>query len=175
MSLILGRPGTVDRRHGFPSLPVDAPTPSDRRSTPIVPRNPERDPPTPLTRFLWLHELSGPLQEIQDLEHDGPYPRDFSKIERLHGKIIKLHESTPGIFRLANPDTTWDNHPEVAHWIQETRHYFHMFHAFSVMALHRLYVFHRKESRLEALRASLTILDMQKLMFEDLPSASWRK
>ena len=175
MCLILGRPGTMDWRHGFPSLPTDAPAPSDRSKTPIVPRNPEKDSPTPLTRALWIHELASPLRDIQDLEQEGPYPKDFSRIDRLHQKIMTLNDSKPAIFRLENADTRWDSDPNVIQWIHGTRYYFHMLHEFSLLALHRPYVFHRKESRAEALRASLAMLDMQRLMFEGLPSTSWRK
>ncbi|KHO11684.1 Zn(2)-C6 fungal-type DNA-binding domain protein [Metarhizium robertsii ARSEF 23] len=174
MSLILGRPGTVDWRHSLPSLPIDTPVPSNRSNTPIAPRNPEKDPPTPLTRCLWLHEITLPLRDIQDLEHEGPYPRDFSKIDRVHQKIMSLHESTPAILRLKNPDTRWDNDPEVEGWIGGTRYYFHFIHNFTLMALHRPYLFHRKESRLEALTAGLAMLEMQRSMFEGLPSTSWR-
>lgn len=43
------------------------------------------------------------------------------------------------------------------------------------MILHRPHVFHRKESRTEALRASLALLDAQRLMFEGQPSTTWKK
>jgi hypothetical protein len=175
MCLILGRPGTLDWRHGFPSRPIDAPVPTYRSKTPIVPRDPEKDPPTPLTRLLWLFELTHPLVEVQDLEQQGPYPKDPSRIDKLHRKIMSVRDSTPGIFRLENPDTRWDHDPEVAEWIQGTRPYFELLHAFGVMALHRPYLFHRKESRVEALRAGLLLLDMQRLLFEGLSASSWRK
>ncbi|TWU78752.1 hypothetical protein ED733_006702 [Metarhizium rileyi] len=174
MSLILGRPGTVDWRHSFPSLPVDAAAPVDRSRSPIIPRNAENDPPTPLTRALWLHELCLPLRDIQDLEREGPYPKDFSRVDRLHQKIMSIHNSTPSMFRLRDPDTRWDSDPEVGVWIGGSRYYGHLVHGFSLMALHRPYLFHRKESRVEALRASLTMLDMQRSMFGGLSSTSWR-
>lgn len=88
---------------------------------------------------------------------------------------MSLHDSTPAIFRLQNPDTSWDDDADVAPWIQVSRYYFQLLHAFSLMALHRPYVFHRKQSRDEALSAGLTMLEMQRLMFEGLSSASWRK
>ncbi|KAK2590122.1 hypothetical protein QQS21_012202 [Conoideocrella luteorostrata] len=173
MCLILGRPGTVDWRHGLPSLPIDAPAPSDRSKTPIVTRDPEKDPPTPLTRALWLQELTGPLRDIQDLEQDGPYPKDFTKVDKVQRQITLLNEHMPAIFRLEHGDTRWDDHPGV-HWLPGTRYYFAMLHEFSLMALHRPYVFHRRESRAEALRAGLALLDISRLTFAGLPSASWR-
>ncbi|KHO01940.1 uncharacterized protein MAM_00941 [Metarhizium album ARSEF 1941] len=174
MSLILGRPGTVDWRHSFPSVPIDTPVPTDRFKTPISLRNPEKDPPTPLTRCLWMHEICLPLRDIQDLEQDGTYPKDFSRVDRLHQKIMSIRDSTPAVFRLKNPDTRWDDKPEVEGWIGISRYYFLLLHNFTIMALHRPYLFHRKESRVKALTAGLGMLEMQRSMFEGLPSASWR-
>lgn len=174
MCLILGRPGSIDWRHGIPSLPADSPAPLDRSTTPVVPRNPDKDLPTPLTRSLWLAKLTGPLREIQDLEQDGPYPKDFTNVDRVQHSIMSLNESKSAIFRLENPDSRWDSHPS-AHWIPGTRYYFESLHEFSLMALHRPYVFHRQESRNQALRASLAMLEIQRRTFEGSSPASWRK
>jgi len=174
MCLILGRPGTVDWRHGLPSIPVDALPPSDRSTTPVVQRHDDKDPPTPLTRGLWLHALTLPLREIQDLEQDGPYPKDFYKVDMVHHHIMELNDQKPAAFRLNNPDTRWDNVPGTV-WIKSTRLYVAQLHEFSLMALHRPYIFHRKESRVEALRASVEMLELQRLFFEGLPPEAWRK
>ena len=118
-----------------------------------------------------MHSLTLPLREIQDLEQDGPYPKDFSKVGMVHQHIMDLNEKKPAAFRLNNPDTRWDS----TAWIQPTRLYVAQMHEFSLMALHRPYVFHRKESRTEALRASLEMLELQRLFFEGLPPEAWRK
>lgn len=175
MCLILGRPGTIDWRHGPPTLPADVSATQAACKPSLIPRNSETDPPTPLTRFLWQYELTCALRDIQELEQVEKFPGDINRVDELHRNLVHLYQSTPPIFRLENPDTRWDHHDSVAPWIQWTRHYFHIFHCFSLMILHRPYVFHRKENRVEALRASLALLDAQRLMFEGQPSATWKK
>ena len=128
-------------------------------------------PPTPLTRGLWLHSLSLPLRQIQELEQLGPYPKDFSKVNMVHERIMELDDKKPAAFRLQNPDTRWDDMA----WIQPTRLYLAQMHEFSLMALHRPYIFHRKESRIEALRASVEMLELQRIFLESLPPEAWRK
>ncbi|KAF4975061.1 hypothetical protein FZEAL_8107 [Fusarium zealandicum] len=171
-ALVLGRPGTVDWNQVLPTPPIDAPIPQDRNKTPVSPRG-EDDHPTPITRHLWNYQLCGPLRAIRDLENEGPYPMDFSKVDQIHQTIMDLDKKTPPSFRLDSPDTRWDNLPDT-HWYQANRYYYAHLHQFSRIALHRPYVFNRKESRDEAIRASLKTLEIQKMTFEGLPPDSWR-
>ncbi|KAM5358720.1 hypothetical protein ACJZ2D_015037 [Fusarium nematophilum] len=171
-ALVLGRPGTIDWNQAMPTPPVDTPIPRDRSKTPVVPRGKD-DRPTPVTRLLWNYQLCGPLLAIQNLENDGPCPRGFAKVDQVHQSILDLDNNMPPEFRLDNPDTRWDGHPE-AHWFQANRYYFAHLHQFSRIALHRPYVFNRKESRAEAISASLRALEIQKMTFEGLPPDSWR-
>lgn len=174
MSVILGRPGGMDRRNGFPSLPVDVAEPSDPSRTPITPRDPSKDPPTPIIRMLWLWKMTEPLCQILDMEKEGPFPKDVSKIDRIHDNIFAIDEIKPPVLRLENPDTRWDHYPNMG-WLKPTRFYMAQLNSFNLMALHRPYTFNRAESREEALRASLMMLEMQVLSFKGLHPASWRK
>ncbi|CAM1503937.1 Fc.00g015280.m01.CDS01 [Cosmosporella sp. VM-42] len=173
-ALVLGRPGTVDWNKTLPTPPIDAPIPQDRSKTPVIPRDEEKDHPTPLTRTLWNLQLCGPLRAIQNLElEEGVCPKDSSKIDKIHQDIMELDERVPPAFRLVNPDTQWDDRPDM-HWIQANRYYFASLYQFSLMALHRPYVFNRKESRSEAIQASLRMLEIQRMTFHGLPPDSWR-
>lgn len=174
MCLVLGRPGNMDWRHTLPSLPIDARLPTDRSKTPIVPRNEASEPPTALTRIIFLYKAIVPLRDIQDLEQDGPYPKDFTKVDKVHQKIMDINDSKPAVFRLQNPDTRWDEDPNL-YWIKAARLYLEQIHLFNLMALHRPYVFHREKSREEALLTSLDMLEIQRQMFIGLPSLTWRK
>ncbi|KAI8720507.1 Zn(2)-C6 fungal-type domain-containing protein [Fusarium sp. LHS14.1] len=171
-AMVLGRPGTIDWNQLLPTPPVDAILPENRDKSPIVPRG-EDDPPTPITRLLWNYQLCGPLREIMNLENEGSYPVDFSKVDQVHQSILDLDKKMPPSFRLENPDTRWDDRPE-AHWYRANRYYFAHLHQFSKTALHRPYVFNRKESRVEAINSSLRTLEIQKMTFEGLPPDSWR-
>ncbi|KAI3555379.1 fungal specific transcription factor domain-containing protein [Colletotrichum abscissum] len=173
-ALVLGRPGSIDWRILPPSLPIDAPPPKDRRKTPIAPRDDERDPPTPLTKSIWAFKLVGPMREILELEHDGPCPKDYSKVDRVHQICMELDEATPAYFRLENPDTKWDGNPLCSSWLQSVRFYLPQMNLFNLMALHRPYIFNRQKSRTEALKASIEMLHRQMLTFQGLDAGSWR-
>jgi hypothetical protein len=174
MALVLGRPGCIDERQGFPTLPVDTAVPSDTFNMPVIPRDEDKDPPTPLTRLLWWAKLAEPLRDIQALDQEGSYPKDFRKVELIHEKIMAIDDKKPGCLRDVNPDTRWDHRPEVA-WLPEARKYLAQLHQFSLMALHRPYMFHRKWSRTETLKACLEMLELQRKAFEGLERTSWRE
>ena len=174
MTIFLGRPGTINKHHGFPTPPVDIVVPKDRAREPVVLRNEWRDPPTPITGLLWLSQLLQPLFEIQDLEREGPHPKDPLKVENIHRQITNLEATTPAIFWTHGSESMWDDREDMQ-WLQLLRWHYASQQAFNRMALHRPYVFHRKQSRDEALKASLDVLDCGKQMFAGLPQDHWRK
>ncbi|KAK7430606.1 hypothetical protein QQZ08_002898 [Neonectria magnoliae] len=171
-AIVLGRPGTVDWNQVLPTPPIDAPIPTDRSKMPVVPRE-ETDRPTPITRILWNVQLAKPLQAIQNLENEAPSVKDVTKVHQLHQSILDLHDKIPSAFRLDEPNTQWDDEPDM-HWLQACRFYFAQLHQFGLMALHRSYVFHRKESRAEAIQASLRMLEIQRMTYQGLPPDTWR-
>ncbi|KAI0884876.1 uncharacterized protein GGS22DRAFT_164550 [Annulohypoxylon maeteangense] len=160
---VLGRPTSVDFRLVSRSLPVDSLIPKDTRKSPIMQRG-ENDPPTPLTRALWSWEVMRPLRDILDLEKEGPFPKDFSKVEKIHQELLDLQARTPPPFRLQNPDTRFDELPD-CRWLPFVRPTLPQLISFNIMALHRPYVFTRVTSRHEALKASLDMLEAQKTYF----------
>jgi hypothetical protein len=174
MAMILGRPCVMDNRLGLPSRPVDTARPKDYSSTPVVARDETKEPPTPLVKSIWVSQLTTSLRDIQELEAEGLYPKDFSRVDKVHRKIIAMGEATPAILRVKNPDTRWDDHPDTA-WLREVRCYLGHLQEFNLMALHRPYVIHRRESRTEALMASIRMLSCMKQTFEGLPPKSWTK
>ncbi|KAI0843686.1 hypothetical protein F5Y06DRAFT_255571 [Hypoxylon sp. FL0890] len=163
---VLGRPTSVDYRLVNRTPPVDSIIPKDRRKSPIIPRG-ENDPPTPLTKAMWSWEVMKPLREILDLEKEGPFPKDFSKVEKIHKELLDLQARTPPPFRLENPDTRFDDLPE-CRWLPFVRPTLPQLISFNIMALHRPYVFTRATSRHEALKASIEMLEAQKLYYSVL-------
>ncbi|KAK3314745.1 hypothetical protein B0H66DRAFT_563550 [Apodospora peruviana] len=176
--VVLGRPTTIDHASEPPTLPVDVlmiPNTNGngkRRSSPIVKRT-ENDPPTPLTRLLFGWEISNLLREVLSLERDGPCPRDFNKVDRLHDRMVALEARTPSYFRLENPDTRFDDLPE-CYWLPYARAQMPQFVAFNLMALHRPYIFTRPKSRTEALKASLGMLQAQRFHFSTLKPQQYK-
>ncbi|KAF3766030.1 hypothetical protein M406DRAFT_226327, partial [Cryphonectria parasitica EP155] len=160
--IVLGRPLSVDLSIKCP-LPVDAPEPKDPSRTPVVQRS-DNDPPSLTTRTLYTFQITLALKDIVDLEKEGPCPKDFSKVDRLHEKLVELEAQTPAFFRQENPDTRFDNLAD-CFWVPMARSSLHPLVAFNFMALHRPYVFTRPHSRREALKASLKMLELQRANF----------
>ncbi len=170
--VVLGRPTTIDLSIRPPTLPVDAPIPKDRSKTPVIARDPD-SPPTPLTRSIWAHHVMNPLREVLDLEKEGPCPKDFSKVEKLHQKLVDIEAQTPAYFRLENPDTRFDNDPD-CYWVPFVRATLPQLTSFNFIALHRPYIFTHPKSRTEALRASLNMLHAQRLHFQSLKPPQYK-
>ncbi|CZR65968.1 uncharacterized protein PAC_15868 [Phialocephala subalpina] len=172
MAIVLGRPTTVDCRDGKPAFPIDAPIPKNRREVAPAPRS-ESDPPTSLTMLLWSAELSAPLWDIFNLEKEDPNQNNFSKVEMMHKLIKQISLHCPPSFRATNPDTTWDSHPD-CYWLPRCRPLFQNSAAFTIMALHRPYIFTNASSRTAALRAGLDILRAQRTFFNLLNVAQYK-
>ncbi|KAI0444459.1 hypothetical protein F4803DRAFT_249532 [Xylaria telfairii] len=169
---VLGRPTSIDHRLISRSAPIDAIIPKTGKRVPLVPRT-DDDPPTPLTRSIWSWQIMKTLREIQDLEKEGPFPKDFSKVDRIHAEILDVQARTPPPFRSENPDTRFDHLPE-CWWLPYARAQLPQLHAFNILALHRPYVFTRAASRNAALKASLEMLESQRQQFAALDTAQHR-
>ncbi|EKD19533.1 fungal specific transcription factor domain-containing protein [Drepanopeziza brunnea f. sp. 'multigermtubi' MB_m1] len=163
MAIVLGRPTVVSTRDGKPAFPIDAPIPKNRREVAPAQRT-DADPPTPLTMLLWNAEIAAPLWDIFSLEKEDPNQNNYSKLELMHKKINTITHYCPPYFRAQNPDTTFDSHPD-CFWLPCARATFQTSTAFTVMALHRPYIFTNANSRTAALRAGLDILRAQRTYF----------
>jgi hypothetical protein len=173
MATCLGRP-RMGSTQNPPTPPVDASITKYTWKTPVIPRDEDKEPITPITRNLWWLKMMVPLRDIQDLEQEGSYPKDFAKVDRIHQSIMDLEANMPAALRDENPDTRWDGRPDM-HWLRDARSGLRQCHYFSLMALHRPYIFSRKQSRAEAIKAGLGMLEMQKRDFEASEAISWRK
>lgn len=172
--MILGRPSLINWGSGLPSRAIDAVVPPNRRNVPLVARDPLKDAPTPVTKVLWLANATYLMRDIQQLQEEGPFPKDFSKVDHLHTRCLGAQDAEPAFLRMQNPDTRWDE-GDRAIWIQDARMYCKQFNNFCLLALHRPYIFHRKKSRDVALQVCLDTLDCHQTIFRDLPTMSWRK
>ena len=166
MAIILGRPTTIDKTDKGPILPIDCPIPRNRREvTPSL--RTENDPPTPLTALLWSIELSAPLWDIYQLEKEGPSPLQIPAVRKLQERIIRIAERCPPCLRMRDPDTSFDSHPD-CYWLHYLRPNIQNETAFSLLALHRPYIFMDTCSRTVALEAGLDILNAQRTFFDML-------
>ncbi|KAG9233821.1 hypothetical protein BJ875DRAFT_463225 [Amylocarpus encephaloides] len=172
MAIVLGRPTTIDSRDGTPNLPLDAQIPKNRREEAPSPRT-ANDPPTPLTHLLWNVEISAPLWDIFNLEKEDPHQNNLEKVETMHSMINKIPLHCPPYFRSHNPDATFDCYPE-CYWLQSVRPILRGNSAFTIMALHRPYIFTNNSSRSAAVSAALDILRSQRELFDKLTSLHYK-
>ncbi|KAH8766563.1 hypothetical protein BGZ57DRAFT_856992 [Hyaloscypha finlandica] len=163
MAVVLGRPTTIDSRDAKPTFPIDAPIPKNRREVAPAPRT-DNDPPTPLTMLLWNVEVVAPLWDIFNLEKEDPRQNNIAKVEKMHELLGQINMHCPPFFRHQNPDTTFDHLPECS-WLPASRQYFRNATNFTIMALHRPYIFTNPSSRTAALKAGLEILRAQRTYF----------
>lgn len=168
---ILGRPAFIDRRLGTPTAPIDAPIPKDKATTPVRRRDEGADPPTPLTRAIWLFRASALLWDARELHQQ---PEDHSRIEKLHGQILDFIRSVPSYLRLKDPDWRWDSHPDCS-WLVSSRFYLAQLAQLAVMVLHRPYMFGNAKSRAEALQAAVDLLAYQRMTFQGAELNSRKK
>jgi hypothetical protein len=172
MAVVLGRPTTIDPRDGKPSFPIDAPIPKNRREAAPVTRS-KSDPPTPLTMLLWSVEISAPLWDIFNLEKEDPNQNNTARVEKMHTMIKQIQYHCPPYFRAQNPDTSFDALPE-CYWLPNCRNTFQGAAAFTIMALHRPYIFTTSTSRTCALKAGLDVLRAQRTLFNNLSSLHYK-
>lgn len=172
MAIVLGRPTTIDPRDGKPLFPIDSNIPrTPRESAPT--KRLASDPPTPLTMLLWKAEISAPLWDIFNLEKEDPNQNNLAKVQNMDNLIRQIWLDCPPFFRAQNPDTTFDDMPGLC-WLRKCRPDFQNGAAFSIMALHRPYIFSNSSSRTSALKAALDVLRAQRTLFNMLSSVHYK-
>ncbi|KAJ2903891.1 fungal-specific transcription factor domain-containing protein [Zalerion maritima] len=173
-SMILGRPPTIDITAPMPTPPIDAHVSASRYSTYPHLRDPE-EPPTRLTRSVWVSKTMQPLKDILTMGKESRAgPEACKLVDIVHESISRLEREVPPFFDLDHADTRFDSHPDCA-WVPGTRMLIKQIIASMFMALHRPFVFSQAHSRREALRACLTILDVQRIQFVSLPPHQYRQ
>ena len=104
------------------------------------------------------------LADVNAVEKEDPLQNNSARVETMHKLINQIALHCPPFFRAENPDTTFDSLEE-CHWLPQARAYFQSNSAFTIMALHRPYIFTNSGSRTAALRAALDVLQAQRTMF----------
>jgi hypothetical protein len=163
MALVLGRPSCIDTPYTKYIFPIDAAPASNRNLIPPLPRNPT-DPPTPLTSLVWNCHVTEPLREILNLAGEGAQPKSYARIQTIHQTVLHKLSLLPPFFRFQSPDTSFDTLPSCP-WLPVARAQIFSSASFTLMALHRPYIFSIPASRLSALKAALNLLIGQKSMF----------
>ncbi|KZF26855.1 hypothetical protein L228DRAFT_280005 [Xylona heveae TC161] len=170
MAVVLGRAVTINLRDCDFKAPTDTPIPRNRRETIPVARHP-RSAPNPTTIRIHEYEMHKRLPEIMSLEAEGTYPKNYSKIYRLHQQVLDYMNTVPETHRFENPVTVWD---EQYPWLPLQRELSCCSSWFFLLALYRPYIFTHAFSRIEAFKASIAILQCQERLYH-IASMQFRK
>ncbi|KAI1629563.1 hypothetical protein EDD37DRAFT_59029 [Exophiala viscosa] len=161
MGIVLGKSFTITLSDCNIVPPTDCDIPTNRRSTAPLPRALDEKPNEFTLRFL-ESRLTSNLHEVKALEAEGPYPRDYSKVERLHQQAIGYIDSMPAIYRSEFSDTSYDLE---CPWLPAQREYLCSGGWLFVLLIHRTYLFSIPKSREAIMRAGIEALRAQQRFF----------
>ena len=154
MALTLGKSINLalDDFNLFP--PIDTAISRKRTTTLPSPRG-EFDKPNSFTARLMEYRLHAKLPRIIALEAEGPFPKSFTKVDKLHQEAMDFIENLPPTYRFENPDTS---HDAEFTYLPAQREYLCIVTWLFVLLLHRTYLFSNSKSRTEVVKASINIL-----------------
>ncbi|KIX92201.1 uncharacterized protein Z520_12082 [Fonsecaea multimorphosa CBS 102226] len=164
MGMVLGKPLNFKANDYTVVPPTDCEIPRNRKSTAPFERSEYETPNTFTVRLLEYH-MHKHLPQIRELELEGPYPRDYSKVERLHQGALEYIATIPAIYRFENPDTSFD---EECPMLAAQREFFCATIWLFILLLHRPYIFSNSKSRSEIMKAGIHMLEAQQRFFETL-------
>ncbi|KAK5039342.1 hypothetical protein LTR13_003599 [Exophiala sideris] len=164
MGIVLGKSFTLTLSDCNLVPPTDCEIPTNRKSTAPLPRSPNEKPNEYTIRFL-ESRLTSTLHEVKALEAEGPYPRDYSKVERLHQQALGYIDDIPAIYRSENPDTSYDLE---CPWLPAQREYLCSGAWLFVLSIHRTYLFSIPKSREAIMRSGIETLRAQQRFFNCL-------
>ncbi|RFU24785.1 hypothetical protein B7463_g11553, partial [Scytalidium lignicola] len=170
MGIVLGKPLNVNLRDCLTSPPVDVKVTENLKTTAPFPRG-EFDKPTSLTLRLIEYRLQINLPKVRELESEGPFPKDYTKVQLLHQEALNYMDTLPALYRFVNPDKSFDIE---CPWLAAQREYLHTVAWYFILALHKPYTFTIPESRKEIMRAGIEILQAQKRNFECLKEQHYK-
>ncbi|KAK6379540.1 hypothetical protein LTS17_006458 [Exophiala oligosperma] len=170
MGMVLGKSLTLSINDCLIVPPTDCDIPRDRKSIAPSPRSPFEKPSVFTVRLL-EYQLASCFHDIKALEAEGPYPRDYGKVERLHQRAVDFIDSIPPIYRSNNPDTSFD---EQCPWLPAQREHLRSNAWFFLLLLHRTYIFSVAKSRTEIMKAGIQMLHAQQKFFCSLQPQHWK-
>ncbi|KIW18742.1 hypothetical protein PV08_03031 [Exophiala spinifera] len=164
MGMVLGKSLTLSVKDCLIIPPTDCEVPRDRKAIAPSPRSPF-DKPSVFTLHQLEYQLISHIHDIKALEAEGPYPRDYSKVERLHQRAIEFIDNIPPIYRSGNPDTSFDDQ---CPWLPAQREYLSSNAWLFLLLLHRTYIFSVARSRSVIMKAGIHLLHAQQRYFRSL-------
>ncbi|KAF7944371.1 hypothetical protein EAE96_010768 [Botrytis aclada] len=160
MSVMLGRPRSINASDCTIKPPLDCSFPIDPSKTIPTPANLQdpQSPPSTYSAHLFQYSLAQMIHELLAAGAHRPHIKDYSFITNLHNKIVSMVDALPPTLRQENPDKSWDmKEPRLPRQRLAISNSAHSF----IMALHRPHAPIHPTSRTAAIKAGLDCLDAQ--------------
>ncbi|CAI7610871.1 unnamed protein product [Penicillium manginii] len=160
MAVVLGRPISTDLQIDRFSETIED---NERREDLFAHWQTETELPRPFDIILAGYNVAYRyFKDIHQMEHNGANSQDYPLVERIHAAIKNDIKLLPSWCRLENPDTKFDR----LEWLPVARKgLFSLIHLV-LLALHRPFIFSVVNSRTEAVKAGIYILNSQEWIFQ---------
>ncbi|KAM3073368.1 hypothetical protein ACMFMG_004733 [Clarireedia jacksonii] len=170
MSVMLGRPRSINASDCTIRTPIDCDFPSDPSKTiPTIVR-----PDSELSSYsttIFQYELAHKVHELLAAGIHRPHIQDYFIVTKFHNEIMALINNVHPSIRPENPDHSWDdeypNLPRQRYFLASSAYMF-------ILALHRPHASIHIQSRDAAIKAALNCLDAQEKLFRALKSHHYR-
>ncbi|TGO34296.1 hypothetical protein BHYA_0203g00010 [Botrytis hyacinthi] len=173
MSVMLGRPRSINASDCTIKTPLDCSFPIDPSKTIPTPANLQdpHSPPSTYSAQLFHYSLAQMIHELLAAGAHRPHIKDYSFITNLHNKIVSMVDALPPTLRPENPDKSWDmKEPRLPRQRLAIANSAHSF----LMALHRPHAPIHPTSRTASIKAALDCLDAQDQLFKAMKPHQYR-
>ncbi|CAI7620702.1 unnamed protein product [Penicillium pancosmium] len=165
MAVVLGRPIATDFQIDHFARTIEN---EKTRQNLFAHWQSETDPPRPFDIILAGYNVAYRyFKDIHQLENNSAHSKDYSVVEDLSTAIKENLELLPSWCRLEYPDKKFDRSLG-CQWLPVARDGLSSLIHFVILALHRPFIFSVAKSRVEALKAGISILRAQERLFEQL-------
>lgn len=166
MSLILGRPRTINTSDCSTKTPLVCDMPANPTKTIPMARS-ASDAPSNFMPNLFQYAIGIKMHEAMNLGVTKRYIKDYGIVGRIHTEVVALLDELPPSARPDNPDTSWDTqHPRLPTQRQNIASTLNSY----LLAIHRPHANSYPASRQAAIEAALRTLEAQQRIFEMVAS-----
>lgn len=170
MSVMLGRPRSINASDCTIRTPIDCDFPTDPSTTVPTMVRPNGELSSYSTP-IFQYELAHKVHELLAVGVHRPHIQDYFIVTKFHDEIMALINNVHPSIRPGNPDPSWDDRfpalPRQRYYLASSAYMF-------MLALHRPHASIHISSRDAAIKAALDCLDAQENLFRSLKSHQYR-
>ncbi|PQE19410.1 Fungal specific transcription factor domain-containing protein [Rutstroemia sp. NJR-2017a BBW] len=170
MSVMLGRPRSINASDCTIRTPIDCDFPTDPSKTVPTMIRPDGEISS-YSATLFQYELAHKVHELLAAGVHRPHIQDYFIVTKFHNEIMALINHLHPSIRPENPDSSWDD--KFPGLIRQ-RYYLASAAYMFMLALHRPHASIHIPSRDAAITAAMNCLDAQEKLFRSLKSHQYR-